>query len=209
MYMYMLCEAWHRAGECKRRQVVKRTCPQTCGLCPGKSGRDPSPASRQERCRRDNKTAAFGVGALNPMFERVLRDYPQYSPVALSTSPYVVHLRDFVSADEATALRRLCKTNFKPSSDHSESVRTSHQCWCDFPACYTDPSVHNITRRIHELTGTHYGNGENLQVVRYHAGQYYRSHHDQNTAAWTPQGPRVLSTVWRGSNARPILGVLP
>lgn len=143
------------------------------------------------------------------MFERVLRDYPQYSPVALSTSPYVVHLRDFVSADEATALRRLCKTNFKPSSDHSESVRTSHQCWCDFPACYTDPSVHNITRRIHELTGTHYGNGENLQVVRYHAGQYYRSHHDQNTAAWTPQGPRVLSTVWRGSNARPILGVLP
>jgi len=29
--------------------------------------------------------------------------------------------------------------------------------------------------------------------VRYEPGQFYRRHHDQNTAVWTPQGPRVLT----------------
>ena len=151
-----------------------------------------SQATRKERCRRDNTSAAFGVGQLNKMFERVLREYPQYSPHALSSSPYVIHLTNFIAASEAAALRRACKASFHPSSDHSESVRTSNQCWCSSPSCYADPDIHNVTRRIHELTSTPYGNGENLQVVRYTAGQYYRSHHDQNTGAWTPQGPRAL-----------------
>ena len=30
-------------------------------------------------------------------------------------------------------------------------------------------------------------------MVRYEPGQFYRRHHDQNTAVWTPQGPRVLT----------------
>ena len=38
-----------------------------------------------------------------------------------------------------------------------------------------------------------YNNGEDLQIVRYEEGQFYRTHHDQNTAPWTPQGPRVLT----------------
>jgi prolyl 4-hydroxylase len=30
-------------------------------------------------------------------------------------------------------------------------------------------------------------------VVRYEPNQFYKRHHDQNTALWTPQGPRVLT----------------
>ena len=30
-------------------------------------------------------------------------------------------------------------------------------------------------------------------MVRYEPGQFYKQHHDQNTALWTPQGPRVLT----------------
>ena len=47
--------------------------------------------------------------------------------------------------------------------------------------------------RINRLTGTPFDNGEDLQVVRYEPGQFYRVHHDQNTAVWAPQGPRVLT----------------
>ena len=50
-----------------------------------------------------------------------------------------------------------------------------------------------MTRRIHHLTGTHFDNGEDIQIVRYEPGQFYRVHHDQNTAVWAPQGPRVLT----------------
>jgi len=72
-------------------------------------------------------------------------------------------------------------------------VRTSFQCWCNFAECFTDPLVHRVTARINNLTGTPYDNGEDLQIVRYEPGQFYRRHHDQNTAVWAPQGPRVLT----------------
>jgi len=173
---------------------MRQKCAHTCGLCPGVEGRNPTVA-RERRCQRDNTSAAISAGQLVPMFERILRDYPQYSPVALSTSPYVIHLSDFVSPDEAAAFQRVCQSSFERSlaGDQLNPVRTSYQCWCNFPRCFTEPAIHNVTRRINELTRTPYNNGEDLQVVRYEAGQFYRRHHDQNTGIWTPQGPRVLT----------------
>lgn len=47
-----------------------------------------------------------------------------------------------------------------------------------------------------------------FQVVRYEKGQYYLPHHDQQTAHWAPQGPRVytfylyLSDVEAGGGTR-------
>jgi hypothetical protein len=173
---------------------VPRHCARTCGVCPGVAGRNPR-VVREERCRRDNHSAAMPVGALEPLFERILSDYPQYKPKLLSASPHVLHLEDFLSAEEAEAFQRVCKESFERSlaGDQLNPVRTSFQCWCNFPKCYTDPVVHRVTRRINELTGTPYDNGEDLQIVRYEPGQFYRRHHDQNTAVWTPQGPRILT----------------
>lgn len=34
---------------------------------------------------------------------------------------------------------------------------------------------------------------EYFQILRYEKGQFYRSHHDQQTAHWTPQGVRVYT----------------
>ena len=44
----------------------------------------------EARCRRDNHSAAVPTGALTPLFERLLRDFAEFTPVALSTDPYVV-----------------------------------------------------------------------------------------------------------------------
>ena len=106
-----------------------------------------------------------------------------------------VHLRDFISAEEAAAFLDVCLAKFESSlaGDQLNPVRTSHQCWCNFPGCFTNSHVHNVTDRINRLLRIPYNNGEDLQIVRYEAGQFYRRHHDQNTAVWAPQGPRVLT----------------
>uniref|UniRef100_A0A6S9Z8D0 Fe2OG dioxygenase domain-containing protein n=2 Tax=Chrysotila carterae TaxID=13221 RepID=A0A6S9Z8D0_CHRCT len=49
---------------------------------------------------------------------------------------------------------------------------------------------------------------EPFQVLRYERGQFYKTHHDQNAASFTPQGPRVytfymyLSTPESGGGTR-------
>ena len=78
-----MCPAWHKGGACRRNRIgapapaeMRSTCPRTCGLCPGYSGRVP-PVPAVARCRRDNHSAAVPKGQLTPLFERVLRDFPQ------------------------------------------------------------------------------------------------------------------------------------
>lgn len=60
------------------------------------------------------------------------------------------------------------------AGDELNPVRTSHQCWCNFAGCFADPSVHTVVRRITDLTGTSFNTGEDLQVVRYSPGQFYK-----------------------------------
>lgn len=187
-----MCDAWHKAGMCASPK--RNLCRKTCGECPGVAGRGPRvPAG--ERCRRDNTTAAVPAGQLGALFERILAEFPQYSPVALSRDPYVIRLDDFVTDEEAAAIQEVCRPHFERSlaGDQLNPVRTSFQCWCNFPGCFANAHVHRVTQRINAVTGTAYDNGEDLQIVRYEPNQFYKRHHDQNTGVWTPQGPRVLT----------------
>ena len=97
-----MCLAWHKAGYCRTpraaidaagRQVnVREACKRTCGMCRAVKGRNP-PVARVDRCRRDNHSAAVPAGMLDSLFERIIAEHPEYEPRALSTSPYVLHLR--------------------------------------------------------------------------------------------------------------------
>jgi len=93
----------------------------------------------------------------------------RYEPEALSTAPYVLLLKNFVREDEAAAFLKVCQSSFERSlaGDQLNPVRTSFQCWCNFPGCFTDPLVHRVTTRINELLGIPYNHGEDLQIVRY------------------------------------------
>ncbi len=128
------------------------------------------------------------------MFERALEEYPQYSPKALSRDPWVVTFDDFVSAAEADRFVELCRESFARSmaGDQVSPVRTSHQCWCQ-QKCTRDPVVRAVTARIAGLTSTPEANSEFFQVVRYEKGQFYKVHHDQNSAPFTPQGARLYT----------------
>jgi len=131
-----MCEPWHKAGACARSRgagvpppaEMRKLCPHSCGDCPGVVGRV-SRVPSEARCRRDNLTAAVPSGRLKPLFERLLSDFPQYTPAALSTDPYIVQLHDFLTADEMAAFQRVCKPNFERSlaGDQLNPVRTSFQ----------------------------------------------------------------------------------
>ena len=148
---HYMCPAWHKAGMCRDPQL-RQKCMRTCGGCPNVSPRNPK-VTREDRCRRDNVSAAVPAGQLNRLFERVLTQYPQYEPEALSTAPYVVLLKNFVTSEEAAAFLRVCQKSFERSlaGDQLNPVRTSYQCWCNFPECFADPVVHRVTSRINDL----------------------------------------------------------
>ena len=189
--VHELCEPWHKAGYCRSKGHL---CRKTCGRCKGIPGRNPL-VPRESRCQRDNQSAAVPAFQLNALFKHTLEAFPQYSPEVLSEDPWVVKYNNFLSAEEAAAFQEVCRSSFERSlaGDQLNPVRTSFQCWCNFRECFTNEHVHRVTRRINELIGIPYNNGEDLQIVRYEPGQFYRAHHDQNTAVWTPQGPRVLT----------------
>uniref|UniRef100_A0A7S4BQ64 Prolyl 4-hydroxylase alpha subunit Fe(2+) 2OG dioxygenase domain-containing protein n=1 Tax=Chrysotila carterae TaxID=13221 RepID=A0A7S4BQ64_CHRCT len=50
-----------------------------------------------------------------------------------------------------------------------------------------------VGQRISEVTGAPIRYMEPFQVLRYERGQFYKTHHDQNAASFTPQGPRVYT----------------
>ena len=78
------------------------------------------------------------------------------------------------------------------AGDEVNPVRTSTQCWCYEP-CLRDPRVRRVVERAHALTESSVRTSEYMQIVKYTEGQFYRAHHDQNSASATPQGPRVLT----------------
>tara|TARA_B100000795_G_scaffold245756_1_gene211042 strand:+ start:139 stop:396 length:258 start_codon:yes stop_codon:yes gene_type:complete len=47
--------------------------------------------------------------------------------------------------------------------------------------------VRALTDRMMNVTRLPYNNAEYFQILQYHEGQFYKTHHDQQTAFWTPQ----------------------
>jgi prolyl 4-hydroxylase len=55
-----------------------------------------------------------------------------------------------------------------------DASRTSETAWID----KTDPVARKVFDKVLEMTGKPFENCENLQVVRYEPGTYYKAHHD-------------------------------
>jgi predicted 2-oxoglutarate/Fe(II)-dependent dioxygenase YbiX len=130
------------------------------------------------------------------MFERALREFPQFSPVALSTNPYVVQFDDIVRPEEAAAIIDIAKDRLARSlaGDQVSPVRTSTQFWCDdSDGCTRNADIVRVTERMMNVTQLPVDNAEYMQILRYEPGQFYKQHHDQQTAHWTPQGVRVYT----------------
>lgn len=146
---------------------------------------------------RLNMSAEHAVqpGGIEAMFRSLQGRYPQYNVEIVSQppqGPWVATFEDFISEEEAEAIRRRTTADLKRSTDQGsidaktgvqEQVvsksRTSSNSWCtDRNQCSTDPMVQQLLAKISEVVQVPEPNFESIQVLRYEEGQEYKEHHD-------------------------------
>ncbi|GKY95435.1 hypothetical protein MPSEU_000505000 [Mayamaea pseudoterrestris] len=125
-----------------------------------------------------------------------------------SLPPWVVTFENFLTDDECEALIQLGEEQgYKRSEDVGarkfdgtfESVtndrRTSENAWCsDYGGCRTTDAAQLIHERMAIVTGIPANNSEDLQILRYKPGEFYRTHHDFIPHQVDRQcGPRILT----------------
>lgn len=119
---------------------------------------------------------------------------PAHEPV--SDAPRIAWIRGLFTPDECAFLAELASPRFRPAMIFHEGqqrfvrdpVRESDAA--GFPVVSEWPFVHALNRRIAAATGTAFGQGEPLQVLRYGPGQQYKPHLDAlaglaNQRRWT------------------------
>ena len=120
--------------------------------------------------------------------------------------PWVITIDNFVQDVECKRLIKMGGVEgYKRSEDVGKelfdgtydsvqsSSRTSHNAWCQYD-CYEDPHAQNVMKRIELLTGIPEKNSENLQLLKYEVGQFYKTHHDYiDNQEEFPAGPRLLT----------------
>jgi prolyl 4-hydroxylase len=174
---------------------MKTACAPACGTC--------EQISYEFRCPFDkNAPNALNPGDLDTMFERMLKDFPQYSPTILSSpnndndnnsnkGPWVIQLDTFATAEECERLIQLgadlgygdSRTVGQTFADGTiesvvaDRIRTSKNAWCE-ETCENDPIVVPLWDRIETLLEIPKNNSEFLQLLRYHETQFYGQHHD-------------------------------
>lgn len=124
------------------------------------------------------------------------------------TNPWVITFDNFLTIEEC---KHLINLGYKSDYERSEDVgdlkpdgtfdsvqsdtRTSENAWCsDKNNCRTDLIVRSIHDRIARVTGIPAVNSEDLQLLKYEMGQFYRQHHDYIEFQRDRRcGPRILT----------------
>lgn len=104
--------------------------------------------------------------------------------------PWVITIQDFLTDEECNHLIEQGTTRgFEPSTevgtegDGSESeqyisdYRTSTNAWC-IDECFSHLTTQRVLEKIAIATGIPSENNEDLQLLHYEPGEYYKSHHD-------------------------------
>eukprot|EP00549_Striatella_unipunctata_P007896 CAMPEP_0118724462 /NCGR_PEP_ID=MMETSP0800-20121206/32590_1 /TAXON_ID=210618 ORGANISM="Striatella unipunctata, Strain CCMP2910" /NCGR_SAMPLE_ID=MMETSP0800 /ASSEMBLY_ACC=CAM_ASM_000638 /LENGTH=470 /DNA_ID=CAMNT_0006633037 /DNA_START=34 /DNA_END=1446 /DNA_ORIENTATION=- len=195
-----LCAFWAVLGECEKNpNYMLLNCAPSCQTC--------EQIDIQIRCPLDpDAPNAMGPGDVNKLFERITTDpefIETYSPTIYSRpkgpsvprgdykfGPWVVTLQNFMSQEECDTLIKLgAGEGYERSMDVGEKKfdgsfgsyeskdRTSENAWCQND-CYNHPISQDVVARIENITGIPETNSENLQLLKYEVGQFYRAHHD-------------------------------
>jgi prolyl 4-hydroxylase len=169
-------------------------------------------------------------GSLDNIFIEKLKAYPHE---VLSTEPWIVRVNHFLSEREISALAYWAhKNGLKRSTDQGEidnngvqaqvtsNTRTSENAWC-MAECESDPTIDNLLRRVENMLDIPRDHYENLQLLRYLPGQYYKRHHDSSERDnLTLHGPRILTLFFyindvegggetRFTDLKPPLDIIP
>ena len=214
------CALWKVLGECEANPAyMKLSCAPLCQTCELLDIEVRCPLD-------PNAPNAWGPGDLNKFLVNIttLPEMQKYEPSVISRpafvdgddeekadykiGPWVVTLDRFVTDEEADRLIELgADQGYKRSSDVGElnfdgsfeddvnDDRTSNNAWCQ-DECYIDPVSQQVIARIEEITNIGRNNSEDLQLLKYEVGEYYRTHHDYIDFEVNRQGGVRLLTVF-------------
>ena len=122
--------------------------------------------------------------------------------------PWIITFEDFLTDEECQHViemgynakyersKDVGRLQTDGSYDAVESLtRTSENAWCsDRNDCREDSVVQKIHDRMAKVTGIPPTNSEDLQILKYEVGQFYRPHHDYIGHQKNRQcGPRILT----------------
>eukprot|EP00804_Cyclotella_cryptica_P029939 CCRYP_020080-RA/>CCRYP_020080-RA protein AED:0.17 eAED:0.17 QI:302/1/1/1/0.5/0.33/3/416/480 len=201
------CSFWAALGECQENSdYMKINCAPACQSCELLDIRLKCPITEDNKMvYKPGELNALMERIVDNSDGK--GTYLQYNPKAISRpkirsdgtaapgvevdGPWIVLFENFVSEAEAEALIAAgAKKGYERSADvgaenpdgsHEEDVndgRTSYNAWCDEELCNDDPIIGPVIQRIANVTETPVENSEDLQLLRYEPGQYYRQHHD-------------------------------
>eukprot|EP00493_Phyllostaurus_siculus_P022417 UN22749 len=103
--------------------------------------------------------------------------FPEFTPTALSTDPWVMMFDTFLTNEECTALESTvgpferstdtgAKNEFGEAGRVLSKGRTSSNAWCR-SRCENHPRVRDLIQKIVRVTGVPYPNYESFQVLKY------------------------------------------
>eukprot|EP00521_Asterionellopsis_glacialis_P009210 CAMPEP_0195287084 /NCGR_PEP_ID=MMETSP0707-20130614/4297_1 /TAXON_ID=33640 /ORGANISM="Asterionellopsis glacialis, Strain CCMP134" /LENGTH=555 /DNA_ID=CAMNT_0040346809 /DNA_START=40 /DNA_END=1707 /DNA_ORIENTATION=+ len=149
-----------------------------------------------------------------PEYTVTVKSRPSESPATEVSSkndklpPWVIVFDDFITPEECQILidlgykykyqrsRDVGAKKFDGSYDGVESTRrTSENAWCPTQkGCRSDDVVQRIHNRMGDVMGIDPENSEDLQLLKYSSGQFYKQHHDYILHQKDRQcGPRILT----------------
>lgn len=153
--------------------------------------------------------------ALVPEYTVTVHSRPEVSPDDETSKemdkkfpPWVITFDNFITAEECQTLidlghkngyersKDVGKQKFDGSHDGQESQgRTSENAWCSAKSgCRPHKTVQRVMNRMSYVLDIPAGNSEDLQLLKYEKGQFYRAHHDYIPFQKDRQcGPRILT----------------
>lgn len=163
-----------------------------------------------------DSTDAFRNDGITPSYTVTVHSRPTSSAQSLGVHettdhqepPWVITFDNFLTNEECDHMIRLGhKHKYQRSKDvgeqkfdgsfdgHESTSRTSENAWCsDREGCRNDLVASRLHNRMSQVTGIPAQNSEDMQLLKYEVGQFYRIHHDFIPHQRDRQcGPRILT----------------
>jgi prolyl 4-hydroxylase len=162
--------------------------------------------AEMQRKLDDDKMPAYTVQVLSRPSQEPASEVSIVNDKSLP--PWLVVFDNFITDDECEAMIQL---GYKYEYQRSEDVgarkfdgthdsvksrdRTSENAWCsEFSGCRDQEIPSRIMARMGTVMGIPPQNSEDLQLLKYEKGQFYRTHHDYIDHQIDRQcGPRILT----------------
>lgn len=171
----------------------------------------------------NDETQIFQEDGVTPMYTVTVHSRPESTASQPDTTtgviqtdpkkdkreaPWVITFDNLLTPEECQYLIHLGhKNEYKRSTDVGGRLvdgsfdavesqhRTSENSWCsDKSGCRDDEIVQRILNRLGNITGIPPINYEDLQMLKYEVGQYYKAHHDYiGHQKDRHSGPRILT----------------